>query len=295
MNENDESLAQLADAARDEVQEDPRWEAMARGELSDSEREALLSREGAREIEPAFRPLDLSTRERIVDAIVAQASAQASGEPAPAAKTSAKPALKLVASNPTREADGGDVTKVAAPHVAAKMASKPRRFLPAALLAGAISAAAAVAAMWSGHATNLPSYSVSVQGGERIERGASAPSDAVPRVGPGSRLSITLRPAERIEGVIEARAVLRRGGEVRAWAPAFEAAEGGALRVSGTRESLFAGVPAGDWELVFAVGRASDLPSVSALTQLSGNDKAEPSSYKLLRYRVLIANGAGGE
>ncbi len=80
-------------------------------------------------------------------------------------------------------------------------------------------------------------------------------------LGPNSRFEIELRPSAPVDGAVAARGFLLRGDEVRAWDPPFSVTTGGAIRIAGPVETLFAGVPSGRWEVAVAIGRPELLPT----------------------------------
>jgi hypothetical protein len=114
---------------------------------------------------------------------------------------------------------------------------------------------------------SLPDYAIEIEGELREERSSPAgpARDHISRFAPGGRISILARPAQRVEGAVEARAFLLRGGEARPWEVPITVAEGGAVRITGAAKQLFAGIPPGRYELVIAVGRPGSLPSGDAL------------------------------
>lgn len=223
---DDDLLAEVGQLARDErILADPRWRALARGELGADERAALIalaeqSAEGRAALE-AYTPLDAADQAALVEGILAAA-------PPPARPRS------LLGARLRRGAAG------------------------AALLA-----AAALAALWLRRGDPpLPAY-VATIAGEQAQR-AAPPPDAQPggvaRLGPGAEIEVLLRPAQSVPGAVDARAFLAREGVERAVPASIERSDDGALRLGGSYEQLFGEAPRGAWELVVVVGRPGALP-----------------------------------
>lgn len=279
MNMSDDLVKALAEVARKEPQEDRRLDAFTQGggEIPDGVDEDVLD---------AFRPLDDAARDRIAAAIAKSVSAEPEAVPADGAED---PHVAL-------EAKEEPVSNVA--DIAVARAKKNGELAPKrsgfARVVSIVAVAVAAAALWmiipSQKLASVPEYTVDVRGGERVERGATSAVE-VPRIGPGSRLEVTLRPATSVAGEIAVRAFLLANGTARAWEPKIEIAEGGGVHVAGTRETLFEGVAPGTYEMVFAVGRKEALPSANEVTSKSVGSAG--SAVKLLRYKVLIADARG--
>jgi hypothetical protein len=77
----------------------------------------------------------------------------------------------------------------------------------------------------------------------------------------GSAFVMDLRPAGPVTGAVGARAFLVQGDVVRPWDVAFTVQRDGSVRIEGATDVLFAGVPAGAWEIAVAVGRPENLPT----------------------------------
>jgi hypothetical protein len=77
----------------------------------------------------------------------------------------------------------------------------------------------------------------------------------------GGQFEMDLRPESAVAGAVGARAFLLRRDEVRAWDPPYSVAVDGVVRISGTVEALFVGIPRGRWEVAVAVGRPEVLPT----------------------------------
>ncbi len=236
----DPLLSDLARLAREEdrgedMALDERWDRLAAGTLTaeeEAELKALAATSPeARDAYEAFRPLGAEFEVRMV----AAAAAELSGD--------------------HREVDPRPV---------------PARVLPfqrpAVRLWGSLAAASAVAASLllllrgPGGLPHLPVYTAELSGGSQILRGG----DLV--LGPpvftlGSLLTLEVRPAQSVNGLVEARSFLTRGEEVVRWErePPLEVA-GGAVRLRGTLGEEIR-LPAGDWRLWIVLARPGEMPS----------------------------------
>jgi hypothetical protein len=118
---------------------------------------------------------------------------------------------------------------------------------------------------------------------------ASATAEEPVQLAPGARFEIEARPTQEVTGAIAARAFLLRGDEVRPWNPVIEVERDGTVRVSGAVEKLFAGVPAGEWEVALAVGRPESLPTAPHDVLRARNPDAGSEAWRLVRRRVVLA------
>jgi hypothetical protein len=111
---------------------------------------------------------------------------------------------------------------------------------------------------------------------------------------PGARFEVDLRPTAPVTGAVAARAFLVRGGEVRPWDPPFSVSTDGSVRISGTVGALFAGVPAGEWEIAVAVGRPEVLPTAPRdVLRARAEDGRHPeaaAAWHLVRERVRLGS-----
>lgn len=259
----DPVLKALADAARvDDPLADPRWERLAERTLSDDDEAALAELAGRserhREAFEAFRPLPADARGRIAEKLLEGMKARPRRDPASAPAVVALPAR--------------------------------RRWAWVLAAAAALGAASWLTVVPRGEEGALPAYAMTVSGGEPGVR-SLAPATQPLRLGAGSRLEIHLRPATTARGGIAVRAFLVRDGAARAWDVPTTVADSGAARIQGSREALFAGVPAGPWEIVIAVGRAAALPSADDVVA-AGAHPGSPG-YRLLRHEIVLLDGPG--
>jgi hypothetical protein len=109
----------------------------------------------------------------------------------------------------------------------------------------------------------------------------------------GSSFELVIEPDAPVQGAVGARAFLLRGNEARAWEPPSSVGQDGSIRIAGPVDQLFAGVPAGDWEVAVAVGRPETLPTVPRDVALARNaDPAttSPRAWRLVRESVRLGN-----
>jgi hypothetical protein len=77
----------------------------------------------------------------------------------------------------------------------------------------------------------------------------------------GGTFVMELRPAGPVTGAVGARAFLVQGDVVRPLGVEYTVQRDGSVRLEGPTDALFAGVPAGVWEVAVAVGRPENLPT----------------------------------
>ncbi len=111
---------------------------------------------------------------------------------------------------------------------------------------------------------------------------------AVSEIVPGRQFSLTLDPQGQLTGAVAARGYLVRGDEVRPWEPHFEVERDGSIQVTGADDTLFAGVPAGDWDLALVVGRPEALPRSAADTLRPAATDAGAAAFWVVRHRVHV-------
>ena len=109
---------------------------------------------------------------------------------------------------------------------------------------------------------------------------------------PGGQFQVELRPDAPVTGAIGARGFLLRGDEVRPWDPPFSVGADGTVRIGGAVDTLFAGVPAGAWEVAVAVGRPETLPTapndILRARGVDANTSKSALSWRLVRERVFL-------
>ncbi len=244
----DNRLKELARALREQEQEDQerfdgRWDRLTAGQLSPEEEAELAAlAEGSAEMRAAweaFRPLGPDFEARMVAGLGARAEAPAkSSLPAAPAPPGAVPVSR-------------------------------RRWRLGFAVAAALVAAVA---LWFARTPPLPAewarYELELAGGRADLRGGPDQA-AVPTFGPGSVLSVTLRPPTALEEVPEARLYLERGGRLEPWPTPLTAVSKGVLHLGTPIDRSTAPEP-GDYGLWVVVGRPGRLPSASDLSTLPG-------------------------
>ncbi|MCC6553638.1 MAG: hypothetical protein IT372_11545 [Polyangiaceae bacterium] len=179
----------------------------------------------------------------------------------------------------------------------------PRRAPPAPAGFGARVRPYAIASAWAGGAIMLsflalrpaafapgdapPAHPAAAPASDRGAGVAAPPGEQ--RLAPGERLDLVLRTEARLTLPIAVRAYLVRGGAVRPWDVEVQLEEGGALRVAGAREQLFAGEPDGELEAVLVVGRADALPATPDALLAALRAGAESPRFRLIRRRLVLA------
>jgi hypothetical protein len=105
----------------------------------------------------------------------------------------------------------------------------------------------------------------------------------------GDRFEMEVDPTAQLVGAVGVRAFLVQGDTVRPWDPPVEIARGGTVHIEGAVDRLFAGVPAGEWDVTLAVGRPETLPRAPVdVLQARGTD-AGAAAWRLVRMRVRLA------
>jgi hypothetical protein len=115
---------------------------------------------------------------------------------------------------------------------------------------------------------------------------------AEPVLRPGDRLEMTLEPVGQLTGAIGGRGFLLQGQQVRNWEPELVVDRDGTIHVTGDIGKLFAGVPAGEWDLAIAVGRPETLPRTPADVLRARDADAGPreAAWYLVRERVRLGD-----
>lgn len=121
----------------------------------------------------------------------------------------------------------------------------------------------------------VPAYSLATDGGDALVR-------------PGTTFDMVLRPASPVEGAIGARAFLLRDSEVRPWSCPSSVGLDGSVHIGGPVDALFAGIPAGSWEVAVAVGRPEVLPTAPGDITHSREGDTRPSAWRVVRERIRL-------
>lgn len=107
---------------------------------------------------------------------------------------------------------------------------------------------------------------------------------------PGERFVMVAEPTNQVTGAVGVHAFLLQDDTVRSWEPPFEIVRGGTVRVEGPVDKLFAGVPAGQWDVALAIGRPEMLPTApSDVLRARDADAGAPAAWHLVRTHVRLA------
>ena len=176
--------------------------------------------------------------------------------------------------------------RIAASIVAPPPGAKPRfRLLAGGGVVVAALAAAALLLLVPKESLVLPTYEASFEGGEQTTRG-EAPSDGTPKIARGGSVTFIARPAVDVRAPLVARAFAIRSGETRALDVPVALSADGAARLSGKREDVLRGVPAGPCELVLVIGRDRAVPrDAKAFDAMASAPSGE---VKILRKPVIL-------
>lgn len=251
---SDDLLNELAKRKREEDSsaDNPRWEKLARGDLSPAE-EAELRTLAAKNPEvallyEAYRPLSAEAKEKIVARIANPAGA------------------KLIPLRPWRR-----IAVIALPLAAAAAfvvwTSRP--------------ASTPVASL----DVRVPTYALEVSGGDWAQRSTQAATGPI-TLQRDSRLELVLRPATPSSTPVTVRGFLVQGNDVRTWAPSMQRSADGPVRVVGTADTLGLGV--GTWDVVFAIGSAEAVPTNPHVVATALGSPSNGRSWQLLRTRVTV-------
>jgi hypothetical protein len=151
-----------------------------------------------------------------------------------------------------------------------------RRTLPLVIAPGAaLLAAGLIAARLHFEPPTVPVYAIAADAGEVVLR-------------PGADFEMELHPTAPVLGAVGARGFLLRGEQVRPWDPPFVVGRDGSVRISGSVEKLFAGIPPGEWEVAVAVGRPETLPTAPRDVLRAREVDAGATAWRLVRERVVV-------
>lgn len=153
------------------------------------------------------------------------------------------------------------------------------------LAPAAAGAVAAVLMVMPGQ-QELPGYQLEVSHGAREFRGDAAPAVDAPRLVPGSRLRLDVRPQQLVEGDVDVRVFLAGASGLQRVNMQVQKAQGGALRLEGVVGTDLQ-LPNGESLLHILVSRAGDITNDeqarSAILQPTGSPKVA-----LMQTRVMV-------
>lgn len=235
-----DELARLAREQRRPV--DPRWEALTRGELSETEQAALLAEDEAGELGPLFAPLGVDVTEAMTAKVLAAMAREATpGEVIP-----------------LHAHRGASAAPTVVPTVVPTTSRTPRRW--ARWVVPLVAMAAGV--LWTvglgDRGEALPAYGIERMGGDRALRAGEAPQEAIMRLSPGGRVVLVARPAVEVEGPVVADVEVRQAaGPPVPWGGTMEVSEAGAVRLTGTVGADLL-LPVGEGMITIVVRRDDD-------------------------------------
>jgi hypothetical protein len=105
----------------------------------------------------------------------------------------------------------------------------------------------------------------------------------------GARFEMDVAPATPVAGAVGVRAFLLQDDTVRPWDPPVDVGKDGSVHVAGPVDRLFAGVPAGEWEVALAVGRPETLPTAPLDVLRARGVDGGAAAWRLVRLRVRLA------
>lgn len=254
---------------------DPRWEALARGELSEAaqgELRAFAEAAGIPEAFEVFRPIDGADDGALVESLLAEENRPA------VAPLAAVPLPAPVPAN-----DGG-TTKSAAPEEA-RWFGVPTRWLAFAATAAALFVVLRVLDPFG--AGPVPTYAITLSGGTATSRSADT-SGELPKLLPSATIELVLRPKTPAEGPVAAKAFLFVEGHATPWSAPIEEATGGSKRIAGKVEALFGKTARGRLDVVLAVGAPDALADESALREAVEGARSL-DGVQLLRQPLVLA------
>ncbi|MBK8258260.1 MAG: hypothetical protein IPK82_37025 [Polyangiaceae bacterium] len=250
-------LEQLTEAARDDVLADPRWEDYAAGVLNAEDKASLLEKAKAAGLDEetieALGPREAAFDEAIADAALLTLASAAESKGTQA--TEAPPKSASTEESATSTKPIAEASNVIA--LAPKRASRVARWVS---LGGALAAAAAVVFAVT-RPRDLPVYTMNIKGGIADVRATPVDTHDPVLVNRASQLSITLRPATKVDGRVSAKVFLMQDSTSFEPKVSLELAESGSIRITGTAQDWFTGKPAGTWQLCAFVGDPSKLPT----------------------------------
>lgn len=140
-----------------------------------------------------------------------------------------------------------------------------RRGGPSGALIGGVILLAAAVVLGIGltRPERLPDYRFDLQAGERAVRGADDAAGPI-ELFADSRIALTVRPADAVEGPVAVGAFVRQGNTVSRFEPKTTCAASGACKVEGIVGELLGDVQ-GEATLIFVVTRPDTMPAARAV------------------------------
>jgi hypothetical protein len=117
---------------------------------------------------------------------------------------------------------------------------------------------------------------------------AGAAASSAVNLAPGGQFEVELHPTAPVNGAIAARTFLVRGDDVRPVIAPFTVTEEGTVRIAGSVDTVFAGIPSGAWDIAVAVGRPETLPVAPADILRARDADPRALGWRLVRERVFL-------
>ncbi|MEO0593235.1 MAG: hypothetical protein AAFZ38_06605 [Myxococcota bacterium] len=250
---------------------DERWERLARGELSSSERdelEAATANDAHLEaVFRAFEPLSADYQTRVADAL----HAQITDSTTPATNGEVAKLVSASSGDPESKRGWWDVL---------------RAWWWAPALAGA-TAMAALFALPTPDFHPMPQYRLEVIGGDKVMRSPDRSSEGPIQVSAGSRIELRARPETGVEEELAAQLMLL-GPDLKPlrWSPRVSSTPEGSWRIVSVVGADFPDTP-GTYRVFVAIGRSSASPEREELLRAAGGD-ALPESWTMVSSTVEV-------
>jgi hypothetical protein len=179
--------------------------------------------------------------------------------------------------------------------VALRRSSRRRSILAATVVTAAAAAAAILLFVVRARDPRLPPYAVAlIAGGTREEGALESPESpglvSTIRVRQGGTLDVVARPASRVGGRVEARALLVHDGHASSWNADIEVTSEGSVRARGTLGEQLP-LTAGTWTLAIVVAPAGSLPRDSMELASRGTAGAAGEPWRIARVKLSAQPG----
>lgn len=151
--------------------------------------------------------------------------------------------------------------------VLAELSAQRRRRRQRTSLISALAMAACLAILFTMRGTQapLPHYALNIPSDDRV-LGSAAPAGEKTQLAEDSILSIELTPHDPVVGEVKVDSFVRQGPDLHPWQPQLARTKQGVFQLRAAVHEL-PDLHAGSFELVFAVGRGSNRPTVTQLTE----------------------------
>ncbi|MEM6275210.1 MAG: hypothetical protein AAF735_08230 [Myxococcota bacterium] len=250
---------------------DERWERLARGELSPSERaelEAAMANDAQLEaVFRAFEPLSADYQTRVADTLHTQITESVA--------STSSPGVEDVVSASSADPKPGWLDVM-------------RGWGWASALAGA-TAIAALFALPTQEYQPMPQYRLEVIGGDKVMRSSEHVSEGPLQVSAGSRIELRARPDTGVDEELAIELVLL-GPDLKAqtWSPTVSSTPEGSWRIVSVVGVDFPATP-GRYQVFVAIGRsAASLERVQLLRAAESSGATLPDSWTMVSSTVEV-------